>query len=199
MKPASRARFAALNILMPLGLSWILVSSIQAHFYGGPPQIWSRNSGTFGPVTLRLQLPGTAAGIEEPILTVGRVGQATFVYIRLLNEAHARVGMEFWGNGAVESPPFEIPSQDAQITIKTSFPALFPERGSRDWGAVSETEQQHLLSKYFVAVDGVVRIEGPIRYDEPPRSPVYLGQNPLGGSLVSNVFTGKVLAARYDY
>lgn len=199
MKLASRVRFAVMNILIPLGLSWVLISSIEAHYFSGPPPIWSRDFGSYGPLTLRLQLPGTSAGIEEPILTVGRAGQATFVYIRLLSGARARVGIEFWGYGATESEPFKIPSQDAQITVVASFPALFPKTGSPDWGMRSEFEQQHLQSMYVIAVDGVVRVKGPVKYDEPSRSPIYLGRNPLGGSLVSDVFTGKILAAWHQY
>jgi hypothetical protein len=195
---ASRARFAAANILLPLGLSWVLISSLQAHFFTGPPT-WSRDFGSYGPMTLKLQLPGTHAGIEEPVLTVGRPGQATFVYIRLLSSARARVGIEFWGLTAYESPPFRIPSQDAQITVEASFPALFPKMGSADWGSVSNFEQKHILSEFIVSVDGVVRVRGPVNYDEPPRLPVYLGRNPLGGSLVSDFFTGKVLEAWHEY
>jgi len=199
MKLASRARFAVINILAPLGLSWVLVSSVNAHFFDHTPPIWSRDVASYGPITLRLQLPGASGGTAEPILAVGRTGQATFVYIRRLSEGRAKVGIEFWGYGAMESPPFKVPSQDAQVTIEASFPALFPSSGSPDWGAVSDFEQRHLLSQYVVTVDGVARVSGPVRYDEPPHSPIYLGQNPLGGSVVSDVFTGKVLAAWHEY
>lgn len=199
MKLTSQARFVAVNVLAPLTLSWVLISSLEAHFRGGPPPVWSRDFSSYGPMKLRLQLPGTHAGIEEPILTVGSPGKATFVYIRLLNDSHAKVGIEFWGLSATESPAFKLPSQDATITVEVSFPALFPVKGSEDWRAVSEAEQQRLLSLYVVAVDGAVRLKGPVSYDEPARANIYLGQNPLGGSLVSDYFTGKVLAAWHDY
>ena len=199
MKFATRLRFVVINVMAPLALSWALIGLLQAHFFGGPPPVWSRDFGSYGPLTMKLQLPGTHAGIEEPILTVGRVGKATFVYIRILRDAEAKVGVEFWGYGAMESPVFKLPSQDALITVKASFPALFPTKGSADWGSVSEIEQQHLLSLYLVAVDGVVRLKGPVSYDQPARSPIYLGRNPLGGSLVSDYFTGKVLAAWHEY
>lgn len=199
MKLASRVRFALVNFLAPLALSWLLVSSLEARFFSGPPPVWSRAFGSYGPLTLRLQLPGTSAGIEEPVLTVGHPGKATFVYLRLMSGARARVGIEFWGFGAMESAPFELPSQDAQITLEVSFPALFPKLGSADWGAVSPMEQRHLLSEYVVAVNGAPRLRGPISYDEPSRDPIYLGRNPLGGSAVSDYFTGKVLAAWHEY
>jgi hypothetical protein len=199
MKFASRARFALINFLAPLALSWLLISSLQARFFSGPRPIWSRDFGSYGPLTLKLQLPGTNAGIEEPLLTVGHPGKATFVYLRILSGARARIGIEFWGYGAIESPPFDIPAQDAQITVEASFPALFPGKGSADWGAVSEAEQRHLLSQFIVAVNGVARVRGPITYDEPPRDPIYLGRNPLGGSAVSDYFTGKVVAAWHEY
>ena len=199
MKLASRARFAAVNILAPLALSWLLISTVQALFFDPTPRVWNRDVGSFGPLTLKLQLSGAAGGTAEPIVTMGRAGQATLVYIRMLGGHQAKVGIEFWGNSAAESPPFEVPPSGAQVTVEASFPALFPARGSRDWGAVSDAEQRHLLSQYVVAVDRVARVSGPVSYEQPPNSPIYLGKNPLGGSIVSGVYTGKVVAAWHEY
>lgn len=157
------------------------------------PALYSREARTFGPVTLVVRLPGTSAGIEEPLVTVGRPGKATLVFIRLLADSKARVGIEFWGVNAVEGAPFKLSRADAQITLTISFPALFPGFGAPEWQMVPEPEQRRLLSQYVVAVDGVVRLKGSANYDEPPGSPVYIGKNPLGGSFVSDVFSGTLL------
>jgi hypothetical protein len=199
MKVPSRARFVAINIVAPLALSWLLISRVQARYFDAAPRVWSRDVGSFGPLTLKLQLSGASGGTAEPILTMGRAGQATLVFIRMLSDRRAKVGIEFWGNGAVESPPFEIPPAGAQVTVEASFPALFPVRGSLDWGAVSDAEQRHLLSRYVVAVDHVARVSGPVNYEQPANSPIYLGANPLGGSIVCGIYSGKVLAAWHEY
>ena len=199
MTIASRARFVALNILAPLALSWVTIGSLQALFHGESRPARHREFGTYGPLTLRLRLPGTHAGIEEPVVTVGRAGNATFVYLRLLPGSRAKVGIEFWGLSAAESREFAVSSPDALITVQASFPALYPAAGSPGWGLVSGPEQRRLLSGYLVAVDGEVRLRGPVAYEEPPRSPVYVGRNPLGGSYVSDYFTGTVVEAWHDF
>ena len=199
MSPASRARFAAVNILAPLALSWLVVSVVQPQLFDAAARTWSRDASSFGPMMMKLQLSGASGGTPEPILTVGRVGRATLVYIRMLPRGRASAGIEFWGNSAVESPPFEVPPTGATVTLEASFPALYPAMGSPDWGAVSDAEQRHLLSRFVVAIDRVARVSGPVSYDEPPNEPVYMGSNPLGGSIVSGVFTGRVLAAWHEY
>jgi hypothetical protein len=64
---------------------------------------------------------------------------------------------------------------------------------------VSEPAQRRLLSRYVIAVEGVVRLKGSVSYNEPPHSPVYIGKNPIGGSFVSDFFTGKVLTHWREY
>jgi hypothetical protein len=192
-------RYAALNVVLPLLLAWGLVRSLQTHYYPPDPGLFTREGGSFGPVTLVLQLPGTSAGIEEPLITVGRPGNATFVFIRLLPDARARVGIEFWGVNSLESATFKLTSQSAQINLTVSIPALFPKLGAPEWKSVSEPEQRRLLSEFIVAMDGVVQLKGPTSYNEPPDSPVYIGKNPIGGSFVSDRFSGTVLAHWREY
>jgi hypothetical protein len=174
---------------VPLALAWGLIVFLHANFVS--PRLIEEYHGL---VKLRLKLPGTAEGIEEPLLTVGKAGEATFVYIRILKHAQARVGIEFWGYTAMESDPFPLPAQDAEINLVTSFPALFRKIGDRGWSSVPEAEQRRLRSHYFVAVDGVLRLSGPIDHAQAPDAPIYLGENPIGGSFVSEVFTGRVIS-----
>ena len=189
-----RLRFAVLNLLVPLLASWLLVQLLDYSFYPHP-LLDSKASLLYGPLSLTLKLPGTAAGIEEPLVAVGKPGVATLVYVRLLKDAHAKVGIEFWGFKAWESSAFAVPSQDARIKVDISFPALFPARDSSAWGWVSDTKKQYLLTHFSIAVNHVVQVNGTTPYVMPPDSPTYIGLNPLGGSFVSSAFTGTVLSS----
>jgi hypothetical protein len=187
-------RKTLVDFVVPLALAWLVVAVVHARYGATDPTILAPKGPSFGAVRLKLQLPGTWAGIEEPILTCGKSGNATFVYLRIFYHAKARVGIEFWGIGSYESPEFDLPAQDAQLDVACSFPGLFPKAGSPEWEATPPSEQEHLLGSYTVSVNGVVRLKGPVRYAQEPHLPVYLGTNPLGGSFVSNVFTGRILA-----
>jgi hypothetical protein len=37
-------------------------------------------------------------------------------------------------------------------------------------------------------------LKGAVTYDQPRRAPIYVGYNPIGGSIVSDKFTGVVLS-----
>jgi hypothetical protein len=92
----------------------------------------------------------------------------------------------------VEGEPFALPASN-QIEVTCSLPAFFPEAGSRRWGDVPASLQQLRRTEYSIKVDGVVRLGGQIAYDQPRHARLYFGVNPVGGSWVSNLFTGKVL------
>jgi hypothetical protein len=189
-----KGRTAALDLVLPIALAWVLVGLFHAHFFHPPPKFNQLEPSFYGPIQMRLKLPGTAEKIPEPLLVCGRPGNASFVYIRLLKNAQARVGVEFWGLGAFESDVFALPAADAQITFQCSIPAFFPNVGDREWLAASLREQAFLTTHYFLAVDGVLRLTGSIDYKQPPRSLIYIGANPVGGSLVSYAFSGTILS-----
>lgn len=184
-------RIALLGILLPLGASWASMYSLYGLYF---PSIWSRKNAQFGALTMRLRLPGTAAGIEEPLIAVGRPGEATFAFIRLLPHGRAKVGVEFWGRASFEGPEFDLPAQDGEVTISVAVPTLYPLPDDEAWRDVSETEQKHLLSEFLISVDHMPRLIGPISYHQTIHEPVYVGYNPLGGSLVSDRLTATILA-----
>jgi hypothetical protein len=171
----------------------MLVTFIHRHHYGSHWHLHSAQATSFGPVSLKLKLPGTAGRIPEPILVCGNPGRASLVYIRLLRNARAKVGVEFWGLGAYESDEFALPSASATIVLTCSLPALFPAKGSGWWKATPAAEQERLRHEYSLGVDGVVRLKGSVEYLQPDDSPIYFGVNPIGGSLVSERFTGSIL------
>jgi hypothetical protein len=148
----------------------------------------------YGHVRLKVRLPGTLGGIPEPLLVCGSPGKAALIYIRRLEGARAKVGVEFWGLGAYEGEAFALPAPDAVIDVSCYLPAFFPKEGDPYWGDLSPGLQWLRRSDYIIAVDGVIRLKGPVSYEQPRRPPLYVGYNPIGGSFVSDKFSGVVLS-----
>lgn len=196
MKAHSYVYLLLVRVVLPISAGWALMAALQVAYF---PPTWEQGGSLVGALRLRLKLPGTAGAIEEPLLAVGKPGEATFAYIRLLPGARAQVGVEFWGRAAFESPTFKIAAQDAEISVEVAVPALFPLPGDKRWRGVSEWEQRHLLSQYLIAVNGVVQLQGKFDYAQVIRAPVHVGSNPLGGSLVSDRLTATILAASRQF
>ena len=187
-------RSTVINIIVPVLLAWVCVSATRHFLVSDSSADLREKEPAYGPVRLRIKLPGTAGGIPEPLFVFGEPGKAALVYIRLLKHARAKVGVEFWGLGAYESETFDLPAADATIDVSCYLPVFFPEVGDSYWGSLSEPFQRLRRSTYLIAVNGVERLKGPVRYDQAAHAPFYIGSNPIGGSLVSDRFTGAVLS-----
>jgi hypothetical protein len=146
----------------------------------------------YGEIRLRLKLPGTAAAIPEPIFSCGVPGNASLVYVRHLPGAQLKVGVEFWSYRAFESEAFAVPAPDATITVSLSLPCLYANIGDPAWHGMPELIQRELHGRYSIKIDGVERLGGPLEYRQPARATRYYGLNPIGGSLVSAAYTGRV-------
>ena len=79
------------------------------------------------------------------------------------------------------------------VEVVFSFPALFPPVGDARWGGVPRDRQSKLRSSLRITVDGAVVLERAVATPVPNASVIAFGQNPAGGSLVSSVFTGRLL------
>jgi hypothetical protein len=192
-KTWQKCRMPVLNFLLPVLLAWVCMGILHRQVYGSALKEPERNA--YGPVKLRIKLPGMSAGIPEPLVVCGRTGNASMVYIRLLGGNRARVGVEFWGLELSQGEEFSVASADAELELVCEVPAFFPEEGSAAWRNVPPDLRQRRLGGYRVTVDGVVRLEGSTHYRQPPRSGLYFGENPLGGSFISAKFTGTILKA----
>lgn len=186
------ARMAVADLVLPVALAWGIVLGIHHHHRR---YLVTNSDGICGPIRLRLQLPGTEGRIPEPLLVCGKPGNASLIYIRFVRNAHARVGVEFWGLAQYESQDFALPSAQGQIDVTCSVPALFPKEGDAFWERTPPDERKRLLHQYSIEVDGVVQLQGSVDYDEPTRVPIYFGRNPVGGSVVSALFTGRIVRA----
>ena len=75
-------------------------------------------------------------------------------------------------------------------------------KGERDWDAIDaklfarieEDARATRLESAKVESSRVARLKGAVAYEQPRRAPVYVGYNPIGGSFVSDKFTGVVLS-----
>jgi hypothetical protein len=191
----SRAAWiATAYILAPILLAWAVTRVIHHHLYPSDVRDAAAKYNGYGQVTLRLKLPGTHEKIPEPLISCGKIGNASLVFIKLLPNSRARVGVEFWYLELDQGPEFALPAMDAEIEVTCAMPAFYPEEGNEAWGNLSTNVQKRRRSEYIISVNGVVRLKGSVVYVEPPHSPIYFGVNPLGGSFVSSVFTGRILS-----
>jgi hypothetical protein len=186
------SRAAAVNIAAPIALGWLVATYTHTRIY--PPTVTEAApaKARYGPVHLKLRLAGTAPGIPEPVLTCGTPGNAAEVYIRVMPHAKASVGIDFWGLKKVESDPFPLPAQNALIEVTVYLPALFPPQRDPAWGSYSASLQEKWLGQAVIAVNGQLRLKAPVSYPMPQHSALYYGRNPLGGSVVSESFTGVI-------
>ena len=182
-----------LEILIPILAAWTIVSYIPKSYYPKNPDASRMRPGSYGPVKMRLRLPGTAAGIPEPVLSCGRAGKASLIYVRLLKNARAKVGIDFWGLTSVESKEFQLPASDAEIEFDCSIPAFHCWRDDPDWEDMTPARRERLRGEYVIAVNGAVQLKGTVNYPQEAHAQVFIGVNPLGGSLVSDIFTGSVV------
>jgi hypothetical protein len=174
-------------------MAWLLANALHNHLHPSDDRDDAPNGDRFGPISIKIGLPGAIGALPEPLLVCGRTGNAELVYIRILANRKARVGVEFWGLRADESETFDLPSMDAILDVKCYLPALFPEEGDDYWQNLPASIQRSRRTQYFIVVDNVVRLKGPLKYNIRPHSPIYFGRNPLGGSLVSDRFIGTIL------
>ncbi len=146
----------------------------------------------FGALRMVLELPAKAAGIPEPLVVLGKTGEAALGYVRVLPHGLIKMGTEFWGWGAQESEP--VPANSTKpVEVMFSFPGLYPPVGDARWGDVPVAKQIMLRSSLIIKVNGTVVLESGVTAPVPNVSAITFGQNPAGGSLVSWAFTGRLL------
>ena len=180
------------DYVVPALVGALVAILAHQHLYPPPAATIAERQSGYGPIRLAIRLAGTAPGIAEPLLVCGKPGQAIEVYVRVLPHRLVMVGVDFWGRGKVESEPFQVPSQTASLVVTVSSPAFFPPEGSREWGLYTTPLEARWLRSTMVSVNGVRRLTCDWSYPMPAHSPVFYGRNPIGGSSVSDYFTGAV-------
>jgi hypothetical protein len=98
--------------------------------------------------------------------------------------------VDIWGQPPVEGPEFSVPSPQAQLKVVCFLPVFFPDERDSRWAATDVATRRRLREGVRVEMDGVERLSVPINYPMAERPPIYIGANPIGGSVVSDFFTG---------
>ncbi len=160
---------------------------------GGYPPLPTGELGhaDYGAARMVAWLPGSSAGVPEPLLVVGVPGHATLVYVRVLPGGRAKFGAEFWGVGSVEGETFAAPS-DTATEIIIRLPDLYPPAGDPRWGAVPRAVQEVRRARLTILLNGRVALDRAVMATT-AGTPVVFGENPVGGSLVYQKFTGRLV------
>lgn len=159
---------------------------------GGLPEVPEQTDETFGALRLVLRMTAAASGAPEPLAVVGVPGEANLVYLRVLPQGQARLGVEVWGYGAYESEPFAADSTKP-LALEISLPVMFPPTGDPRWRGAGADLQQDLRSTFRLKANGAVVLVHPATGPVPRATRVHYARNPVGGSLVLGEFSGSVL------
>ena len=116
-------------------------------------------------------------------------------YIRILPDTKATLGVDLWGVGDLESKPFALSDLDEEMDVVLSLPMLLPPDSDPIWAGLTERARRFWKSHLIVQQNGKCVIFSDKPYPMPANSPIYYGLNPLGGSIVSDRYTGKILSA----
>jgi hypothetical protein len=179
-------------VVIPALAAWWLAGAV---FYKVHPELVRHPPprAALGPLQMTIRLPGTCAGIPEPLLTCGEPGRAVFVYIRIVGKTRALIGVDTWGQPPVEGPEFPVLSPQAQLNVVYFLPVFFPNEKDLRWGSKDAATRRQLRASVRVEVDGVERLSVPMTYPMAEGPPIYKGANPIGGGVVSDFFTGLVV------
>jgi hypothetical protein len=179
-------------VVLPALAAWWLASAL---FFKVHPELVKHppSRAALGPLQMTVLLPGTCAGIPEPLLTCGEPGKAVFIYNRIVGKTRALIGVDIWGQAPVEGPEFSVPSPQAQLTVVSFLPVFFPDEKDSRWITKDAATRRRLRGSVTVEVDGVERLSVPMNYPMAEGPPIYIGANPIGGGVVSDFFTGTVV------
>ena len=145
-----------------------------------------------GAARMMIWPPAAAAGVPEPLLVAGVPGQAALGYVRVLPGGQVKLGAEFWGIGAYESEAVEA-AADTPAEVIFHFPALYPPVGDSRWGSIDRVRQEARRSRLTILLNGKVVLDREVQDPHAPAGPVSFGENPVGGSLVTPRFTGRLV------
>jgi len=146
----------------------------------------------FGAMHLRVAAPPVSNNSAEPLFVVGIPGRAVLAYMRISPEGLTTFGVEIWGIGSYESPPQHV-DLSKPLECEYSFGSLYPPSGHPAWNGLPVEQQMALERTLRITVNGNSVLD--ITRETPGLAslPVYVGSNPVGGSLVNAGFSGKVL------
>jgi hypothetical protein len=140
-------------------------------------------------VRLTLVLPDPQPALAEPLLVLGRTGEADLIYLRYADATHLRVGYDHWGRGGPVSALIRhVPGEPVRVEIHSpGLPTRWPAFGA-DAGAAS-TE---------VIVDGRTVLSGELPCYPNSGREVAIGRNGIGASSCGDHFSGRIEVGARD-
>ncbi len=149
--------------------------------------------GAVGPIRVEFTRPHGLYGFNQPLLTTGRPGAGTIVFIYYQDVNHVKMGADVWGT-LLESGPLEMDYGRVQ-SIVVSDSALYP-LGHPKIQALERSEAEHLRSELRVELNGRVVIQSPCYAYETTPSEILAGKTTFG-SLTDRKFMGEILGVEH--
>lgn len=158
---------------------------VSWHRTGLPTPSTDVNQG--GDVELSVTLPDDSESTRQPLVVLGRTGDARVLGMRLIDSTHMAFSYEVWGQGMAESGPIAIPAdRTARLRIRLGnllrVDSSAPNRIMRNAVGVWVNGQ---LAWWCAGV--------PL---DTTQAPLEIGENTIGSSAVSATFLGRVESAR---
>lgn len=131
------------------------------------------------PLVLEVTFPRGIAGRGEPIGTTGRMRDGDFLAVRYVDEESAVLFYDVWGVGGPISRPFALqPGKRRRLEVE--MPTL------SHVAQVRSRERRPLR----VLLDGEPLLDEPVYFHRREPAEIFIGLNPIGGSLVDVHFRG---------
>jgi hypothetical protein len=136
----------------------------------------------YAALRLRVKLPREEHLPPEPLVVTGRTGAADLLYIEYFEGGTIRFGLNHWGRPSFLSPILRLEREAAHVLeiAFSSFPGASP-AGSTNHG-------------FSLSVNGLQKWQQPLRMYTVEPEDVFIGYNPVGGSVCGEFFTGAILA-----
>ncbi len=141
-----------------------------------------------GSAYLRVLFSPAGTGHGQPLLTTGTNGRADFFYVVVMDPTHLRFGFDHWGARGSTSPAIEFDPRVPHLIVVNSG-SLGALKGSAE-----ATD-----SSYEVTMDGREVLRGSASFFPASAREIFIGSDPVGGSLSERDFIGKIVEKGISY
>lgn len=160
-----------------------------AGFFGW--QRWKAYQNAAGPLHIRLILPRKETGRSQPLVTTGKTGAGTFIFMQYIDPTHIRIGLDVWGQPLVLSDPIQTDYFSVQDFVVSSG-ALYPP-GHPKLKNVPAAALEALRQRITVSLNGKVVLDRPVFSFESTVEEVTVGASRIGVSNTEPKFVGQIL------
>jgi hypothetical protein len=137
----------------------------------------ARHVGT-GPVRLQLSFPASPRAQAEPLVVVGRTGQADFLVVKYVGNGMLRFAYDDWGQGGPRSEPLQYTAGRSYV-LEIAMPALNLAMPLREGEVRVTLDSQTVFRAHVLA-------------HLAEREPIHVGVNPVGGTVCNDRFSGDI-------